>query len=120
MLAHAYVYLLSYIFFINFCRNPVGKYHVQVCTTTPCWLRDSDSVLNCLKKKLNINVGETTKDGMFTLGEVECLGACVNAPMLQVNDDYYVRVELKSDLISLVSIIFRDLQMGFKTNSRRT
>lgn len=47
--------------------------------------------MSCIKKKLNINVGETTKDGLFTLGEVECLGACVNAPMLQVNDDYFVR-----------------------------
>lgn len=46
--------------------------------------------MNCIKKKLNINVGETTKDGLFTLGEVECLGACVNAPMIQVNDDYFV------------------------------
>ena len=68
----------------------MGKYHIQVCTTTPCWLRDSDSIMNVIKKKLNINVGETTKDKLFTLSEVECLGACVNAPMVQINDDYYV------------------------------
>lgn len=75
--------------YLNF-RNPTGKYHIQICTTTPCWLRGSDEILNCIKSKLNIEVGETTKDGKFTLSEVECLGACVNAPMFQINDDYYV------------------------------
>lgn len=77
-------------FYTMFMRKPTGKYHVQVCTTTPCWLRGSDEVLSCLKKKLNIGVGETSKDGLWTLSEVECLGACVNAPMIQINDDYYV------------------------------
>lgn len=77
-------------FYTMFMRKPTGKYHVQVCTTTPCWLRGSDDVMSCLKKKLNIGVGETSKDGQWTLSEVECLGACVNAPMMQVNDDYYV------------------------------
>lgn len=77
-------------FYTMFMRKPTGKYHVQVCTTTPCWLRGSDDVLSCLKKKLNIGVGETSKDSLWTLSEVECLGACVNAPMIQVNDDYYV------------------------------
>jgi NADH dehydrogenase (ubiquinone) flavoprotein 2 len=76
-------------FYTMFLRNPTGKYHLQVCTTTPCWLRNSDMVMNVIKKKLGIKVGETTKDGLFTLSEVECLGACVNAPMLSVNDDYY-------------------------------
>lgn len=77
-------------FYTMFMRKPTGKYHVQVCTTTPCWLRGSDDVMSCLKKKLNIGVGETSKDGLWTLSEVECLGACVNAPMMQINDDYYV------------------------------
>ena len=67
-----------------FIRNPVGKYHIQICTTTPCWLRGSDEILNAIKSQLGIQVGETTKDKMFTLSEVECLGACVNAPMVQV------------------------------------
>jgi NADH-quinone oxidoreductase E subunit len=69
--------------------KPVGKNHVQVCTTTPCWLRGSDEILDTCKKKLGIEAGETTKDGKFSLIEVECLGACVNAPMVQINDDYY-------------------------------
>lgn len=76
-------------FYTMFMRNPTGKYHIQICTTTPCWLRGSDGIMNCLKSQLGIKPGETSKDGMFTLSEVECLGACVNAPMIQVNDDYY-------------------------------
>lgn len=76
-------------FYTMFNRSPVGKYHIQLCTTTPCMLRDSDAILRALQKKLNIEVGQTTSDGLFTLSEVECLGACVNAPMLQINDDYY-------------------------------
>uniref|UniRef100_A0A2P2HYQ2 NADH dehydrogenase flavoprotein 2 n=1 Tax=Hirondellea gigas TaxID=1518452 RepID=A0A2P2HYQ2_9CRUS len=76
-------------FYTMYMRTPVGKYHVQVCTTTPCWLCGSDDVMAAIKETLKIGVGETTKDGKFTLSEVECLGACVNAPMIQVNDDYY-------------------------------
>ena len=72
-----------------FNRNPIGKYHIQVCTTTPCWLRNSDGILKKIEEKLGIHVGQTTPDGMFTLAEAECLGACVNAPMLSINDDYY-------------------------------
>eukprot|EP01098_Paradermamoeba_levis_P002574 TRINITY_DN1298_c0_g1_i3.p1 TRINITY_DN1298_c0_g1~~TRINITY_DN1298_c0_g1_i3.p1 ORF type:complete len:261 (-),score=84.08 TRINITY_DN1298_c0_g1_i3:189-971(-) len=76
-------------FYTMYNRNPVGKYHVQVCTTTPCMLCNGYGVLDAVKKKLGISVGETTKDGLFTLSEVECLGACANAPMLQVNEDFY-------------------------------
>ncbi len=76
-------------FYTMYNKVPVGKHHVQVCTTTPCMLAGSDDVVHACKKKLGIEFGETTKDGMFTLSEVECLGACVNAPMMQVNDDYY-------------------------------
>ena len=75
-------------FYNMFNLQPVGKYMLQVCRTTPCWLRGSDTVTDVCKKKLGIDVGETTKDGMFTLVEVECLGACVNAPVIQVNNDY--------------------------------
>ncbi|KAF2898872.1 hypothetical protein ILUMI_07300 [Ignelater luminosus] len=76
-------------FYTMFIRRPIGKYHLQVCTTTPCWLRGSDDILNTIKNKLGIEVGGTTPDCMFSLSEVECLGACVNAPMIQINDDYY-------------------------------
>ncbi|HEY2539520.1 MAG TPA: NADH-quinone oxidoreductase subunit NuoE [Stellaceae bacterium] len=69
--------------------QPVGRYLLQACTTTPCWLRGSDDVVGACERKLGIAMGETTVDGLFTLVEVECLGACVNAPVLQVNDDFY-------------------------------
>lgn len=76
-------------FYTMFLRQPTGTYHIQVCTTTPCWLRGSDEVLDACKRKLGIGPGQTTKDMKFTISEVECLGACVNAPMMAVNDDYY-------------------------------
>ena len=76
-------------FYTMYNLAPVGKHFVQVCTTTPCWLAGSDKVLSACKKHLGINPGETTPDGQFTVIEVECLGACVNAPMLQYKDDFY-------------------------------
>jgi NADH-quinone oxidoreductase subunit E len=77
-------------FYLMYNTKPVGKYHLQVCTTTPCWLRGSDEVVASCKKISGLSsFGETSEDGLFTLSEVECLGACVNAPILQVNDDYY-------------------------------
>jgi NADH-quinone oxidoreductase E subunit len=76
-------------FYTMFNLRPVGRYLLQACTTTPCWLRGSDEVVRVCERKLGIDVGDTTPDGLFTLVEVECLGACVNAPILQVNDDFY-------------------------------
>ncbi|KAK6746869.1 hypothetical protein RB195_000237 [Necator americanus] len=76
-------------FYTMFNRQPVGKYFLQVCATTPCMLRGAETITETIEKKLGIHVGETTKDGLFTLAEVECLGACVNAPMIQINDDFY-------------------------------
>jgi NADH-quinone oxidoreductase subunit E len=76
-------------FYTMFNLKPVGKHFIQVCRTTPCWLRGSDKLTKHIKNKFNIEKGETSKCGNFTLTEVECLGACVNAPMVQVNDDYY-------------------------------
>jgi NADH-quinone oxidoreductase subunit E len=77
-------------FYLMFNTRPVGKYHLQVCTTTPCWLRGSDDIVSACKKVSGIgHFGETSADGLFTLAEVECMGACVNAPMVQINDDYY-------------------------------
>ena len=76
-------------FYTMFNLRPVGRYLLQACTTTPCWLRGSDAVVEACERKLGIGMGGTTPDGLFTLVEVECLGACVNAPILQVNDDFY-------------------------------
>lgn len=71
-------------FYTMYNLKPVGKHHLQVCTTTPCWLKGSDAIMQTCEKKLGIKHGQTTNDGSFTLTEVECLGACVNAPMMQV------------------------------------
>jgi NADH-quinone oxidoreductase subunit E len=75
-------------FYTMFNLAPVGRYHVQVCGTTPCMLRGSDDVLAACKNHGLIK-GKTTPDGLFTLTEVECLGACANAPMVQINDDNF-------------------------------
>ncbi len=75
-------------FYTMFNMAPVGRYHVQVCGTTPCLLRGSDDVLAACRNH-GLNKGKTTPDGLFTLTEVECLGACANAPMVQINDDNF-------------------------------
>ncbi|MEA3063353.1 MAG: NADH-quinone oxidoreductase subunit [Sphingomonadales bacterium] len=75
-------------FYTMFNLVPVGRYHVQVCGTTPCWLRGSDEVFRACAAK-GLRKGGTTADGLFTLTEVECLGACANAPMAQINDDNF-------------------------------
>ena len=75
-------------FYTMFNLVPVGKFHVQVCGTTPCLLRGSDDVLAACAKR-GLKQGHTTADGLFTLTEVECLGACANAPMVQINDDNF-------------------------------
>jgi len=76
-------------FYTMFNLQPVGKYLLQVCRTTPCWLRGADKLAETCKRKLGIGLKQTTTDGKFTLVEVECLGGCVNAPVVQINDDFY-------------------------------
>lgn len=76
-------------FYTMFKLRPVGRHYVEVCTNVPCWLRGSDEILAACRRKLGIGVGEMTADGAFGLAEAECLGACVNAPMMQIGDEYY-------------------------------
>ncbi len=77
-------------FYFMFNMKPIGRYHLQVCGTTPCWLRGSDDVLRACKDAGGLKgYGDTSADGLFTLSEVECLGGCVNAPILAVDDDYH-------------------------------
>ena len=83
-------------FYTMFNLKPVGKKLLQLCHTTPCWLRGSDEIEKSIFDTLKIKDGETTPDNMFTLMKVECLGACVNAPILQINDDYYEDLDYKS------------------------
>lgn len=94
-------------FYTMFNLKPVGKHHVQVCTTTPCWLRGSDEVLDACRKHLGVEPGETTADGAFTLNEIECLAACVNAPMVMIGDDYYEDLDAAS-----MTKILEDLAAG--------
>jgi NADH-quinone oxidoreductase subunit E len=84
-------------FYLMFNLKPIGTYHLQVCTTTPCWLRGSDEVVAACRAATGIeDWGETSADGVFTMTEVECLGACVNAPIIQVNDDFYEDLDADS------------------------
>ncbi len=77
-------------FYFMFNMSPIGRFHLQVCGTTPCWLRGSDEIARACRDEADVTgYKQTSADGVFTLSEVECLGGCVNAPILQVDDDYY-------------------------------
>jgi NADH-quinone oxidoreductase subunit E len=79
-----------------FNLKPIGKCHIEVCRTSSCWLRGAEDIISHLEKKLNIKVGETTPDGMFTLKTVECLGSCGTAPMMQVGADFFENLTKES------------------------
>jgi NADH-quinone oxidoreductase E subunit len=93
-------------FYTMFYRKPMGKFHVQVCTNLSCTLRGCDKIVSSLQDKLGIPLGQTTDDNVFSLSEVECLGSCGTAPVVQVNDDYHENltpdkvVQLIDDLTS--------------------
>ena len=89
-------------FYTMFNRTPVGRFHLQVCGTTPCLVRGADKIFAALEEHLGIHIGETTADGLFTLSEVECLGACVNAPMLQVNNQWVYEDLTEQNVVELV------------------
>jgi NADH-quinone oxidoreductase E subunit len=91
-------------FYTMYNLKPVGKHHVQVCTNLPCWLRGSDDVVTTCRRVLGIDMGQTTEDGMFTLSEAECLGACSNAPMMQIGDDYYEDLDMGSTQVILTEL----------------
>ncbi len=95
-------------FYSMYNLAPVGKYLLQMCTTTPCWLCGSGKVVEACEKNLGIHTGETTSDGMFTMMEVECLGACANAPMIQVNDDFYEDLTPES-MVSILESLKKDV-----------
>lgn len=76
-------------FYTMFNKEPVGKFHLQVCANIACTLRGAEHLIECIEKKLGIGLGQTTADGNFTLSEVECLGSCGTAPVVQINDDYH-------------------------------
>ena len=83
-------------FYTMYNLAPVGKHFVQVCTTTPCLLRGADKIVDLCKEKISLKENEISKNGNCSWMEVECLGACVNAPMVQINEDYYEDLDEKS------------------------
>ena len=82
-------------FYHMFNLQKVGKHCISVCTTTPCWLKGSDLILKRIEENLNITTGESTKDGFFSLHEIECLGACIDAPVIKINNNYYENFKLE-------------------------
>jgi NADH-quinone oxidoreductase subunit E len=95
-------------FYLMFNTAPIGKWHLQLCTTTPCWLRGSDEVVEACRKFTGIKGWhETSDDGLFTMTEVECVGACVNAPVIQVNNDFYEDMDA-ARTVELLEALKRD------------
>jgi NADH-quinone oxidoreductase E subunit len=94
-------------FYTMYYKKPVGRHHVQVCTNVSCLLRGADEIVECIAERLGIGLGETTPDKKFTLDEVECLGSCDTAPMMQVNDDYHENLDPRSTL-ELIEQLGRD------------
>ena len=94
-------------FYSMYNTKPVGRHLVQVCRTTPCWLRGAAGLTDTCRDQLGIGLGETTGDGQFTLVEVECLGACANAPVVQIGDDYYEDLSPER-----LSVLLGDLKAG--------
>ena len=92
-------------FYTMYNLAPVGKYFVQVCTTTPCLIRGADKIVKICKEKISPNENEISKNGKCSWLEVECLGACVSAPMRQINDDYYEDLDEKSTIEILDSLM---------------
>ena len=92
-------------FYTMYNLAPVGKHFIQVCTTTPCLLRGADKIVKLCKENISPNENEISKKGSCSWIEVECLGACVSAPMIQVNEDYYEDLDEKSTKEILTSLI---------------
>jgi NADH:ubiquinone oxidoreductase subunit E len=82
-------------FYTLYHRQPVGKFHLQVCNNISCTLRGSQSLVDAIRNKYQISNGETSKNGLFTVTEVECLGSCGTAPVIQINEDYYENMDVK-------------------------
>ena len=92
-------------FYSMFNLSPVGKYFIQVCTTTPCLIRGADKIVKVCKQKISEKENIISKNGECSWTEVECLGACVNAPMMQINNDYYEDLDEKSTDKNIDSLI---------------
>ena len=89
-------------FYTMFHRKPVGRYLLDICTNLSCRLRGADKIVDCIRRKLKIEIGETTPDGKFTLSSAECLASCGTAPMLQLNQDAYVENLTEESTLKLI------------------
>ena len=98
-------------FYTMYKLEPCGKVDVQICTNISCWLNGSDKLVSCAEKKLGIKTGETTKDGKFTLSQVECLASCGTAPVVQMNQDYFENISTE-EFSNLLDDASRDLDQG--------
>ena len=105
-------------FYTMYNLKPVGKWHLQLCGTTPCWLKGSDDILRAIYDTIKLKPNETTNNGEFTLTPVECLGACVNAPILQVNDDFYEDLDYESTK-KLIDSLTNNIQPKFGSLKKR-
>jgi NADH-quinone oxidoreductase E subunit len=94
-------------FYTMYYKRPMGRYHLQVCTSLPCALVGAERVVRCLERRLGVRCGETTADARFSLSEVECLASCGTAPMMQVNDDYHENLD-ETRTLELVDRLERD------------
>ena len=88
--------------------EPIGKVDLQFCVNISCWLNGADKLVSCAEKRLGIHCGETTKDGKFTISEVECLASCGTAPVVQINQDYYENIDVPQ-LTALIDQAEKDL-----------
>lgn len=98
-------------FYTMYKLEPQGKVDVQICTNISCWLNGADKLVACASKKLGVHAGETTKDGNFTLSQVECLAACGTAPAMMINEDYYENLD-EQKLCELLDQAGDDLASG--------
>ncbi len=105
-------------FYSMYNLSPVGDFHIEVCTTSPCMLRGSDEILTACKKKLSIQIGERSNDGKFSLNKVECLGACVNGPVIKINQNYFEDLTEKS-LGELLKNMFDNKKIKIGPQSKR-
>lgn len=94
-------------FYTMYNLSPRGTHHLQFCTTTPCWLRGSAEVVSACERHLGVKMGGTTPDGQFTMSDVECLGACVNAPVVQYNGDEFYEDLTPENIVDVVEKLRR-------------
>lgn len=94
-------------FYTMYNKRPVGQHHVQVCVSISCAIMGAHHLMHYLEKKLGVRVGETSKDGRFTLSEVECLASCGTAPMMQINDDYFEKLNTEADIDRVIDPLMR-------------